>query len=73
MISVAEAIADINRAVSEGDAKATLAALQCPDAGLRAALSECAHIYQSQLSQLQSSQTEQGNSLTPLMTVVWKV
>uniref|UniRef100_A0A673NLD9 Ras GTPase-activating-like protein IQGAP1 n=1 Tax=Sinocyclocheilus rhinocerous TaxID=307959 RepID=A0A673NLD9_9TELE len=40
---LAEAVADINRAVSEGDAKATLAALQCPDAGLRAVLSECAH------------------------------
>uniref|UniRef100_A0A671S8C1 Ras GTPase-activating-like protein IQGAP1 n=1 Tax=Sinocyclocheilus anshuiensis TaxID=1608454 RepID=A0A671S8C1_9TELE len=50
---VAEAVADINRAVSEGDAKATLAALQCPDAGLRAVLSECAHVYHSQLSHLQ--------------------
>uniref|UniRef100_A0A671S7M2 Ras GTPase-activating-like protein IQGAP1 n=1 Tax=Sinocyclocheilus anshuiensis TaxID=1608454 RepID=A0A671S7M2_9TELE len=53
---------DINRAVSEGDAKATLAALQCPDAGLRAVLSECAHVYHSQLSHLQSTQTEQGTS-----------
>uniref|UniRef100_A0A8C2ENB9 IQ motif containing GTPase activating protein 2 n=1 Tax=Cyprinus carpio TaxID=7962 RepID=A0A8C2ENB9_CYPCA len=53
---------DINRAVSEGDAKATLAALQCPDAGLRALLSECAHVYHSQLSHLQSTQAEQGTS-----------
>uniref|UniRef100_A0A8C2EVC4 IQ motif containing GTPase activating protein 2 n=1 Tax=Cyprinus carpio TaxID=7962 RepID=A0A8C2EVC4_CYPCA len=51
--NMAEAVADINRAVSEGDAKATLAALQCPDAGLRALLSECAHVYHSQLSHLQ--------------------
>uniref|UniRef100_A0A8C1CI31 IQ motif containing GTPase activating protein 2 n=1 Tax=Cyprinus carpio carpio TaxID=630221 RepID=A0A8C1CI31_CYPCA len=48
-----DAVADINRAVSEGDAKATLAALQCPDAGLRALLSECAHVYHTQLSHLQ--------------------
>uniref|UniRef100_A0A673H8Y1 Ras GTPase-activating-like protein IQGAP1 n=1 Tax=Sinocyclocheilus rhinocerous TaxID=307959 RepID=A0A673H8Y1_9TELE len=53
---------DINRAVSEGDAKATLAALQCPDAGLRVVLSECAHVYHSRLSHLQSTQTEQGTS-----------
>uniref|UniRef100_A0A673NPK7 Ras GTPase-activating-like protein IQGAP1 n=1 Tax=Sinocyclocheilus rhinocerous TaxID=307959 RepID=A0A673NPK7_9TELE len=59
---LAEAVADINRAVSEGDAKATLAALQCPDAGLRAVLSECAHVYHSQLAHLQSTQTEQGTS-----------
>uniref|UniRef100_A0A671SA76 Ras GTPase-activating-like protein IQGAP1 n=1 Tax=Sinocyclocheilus anshuiensis TaxID=1608454 RepID=A0A671SA76_9TELE len=37
-------------------------ALQCPDAGLRAVLSECAHVYHSQLSHLQSTQTEQGTS-----------
>uniref|UniRef100_A0A673H9U8 Ras GTPase-activating-like protein IQGAP1 n=1 Tax=Sinocyclocheilus rhinocerous TaxID=307959 RepID=A0A673H9U8_9TELE len=48
-----DAVADINRAVSEGDAKATLAALQCPDAGLRVVLSECAHVYHSRLSHLQ--------------------
>uniref|UniRef100_A0A8C1EFR1 IQ motif containing GTPase activating protein 2 n=1 Tax=Cyprinus carpio carpio TaxID=630221 RepID=A0A8C1EFR1_CYPCA len=48
-------IADINRAVSEGDAEATLAALQCPDAGLRAVLSECAHVYHSQLAHLQKT------------------
>uniref|UniRef100_A0A673H676 Ras GTPase-activating-like protein IQGAP1 n=1 Tax=Sinocyclocheilus rhinocerous TaxID=307959 RepID=A0A673H676_9TELE len=52
-LRVAEAVADINRAVSEGDAKATLAALQCPDAGLRVVLSECAHVYHSRLSHLQ--------------------
>lgn len=62
---MAEAVADINRSVSEGDAMTTLGALQCPDAGLRAVLSECAHIYHSQLSQLQSTQTEQGNYHTP--------
>ncbi len=73
MVSVAEAVADINRAVSEGDAKPTLAALQCPDAGLRAVLSECAHVYQSQLAHLQSTQTEQGISSSPLMTAIWKV
>uniref|UniRef100_A0A672LM38 Ras GTPase-activating-like protein IQGAP1 n=1 Tax=Sinocyclocheilus grahami TaxID=75366 RepID=A0A672LM38_SINGR len=61
-LKLAEAVADINRVVSEGDAKATLAALQCPDAGLRAVLSECAHVYHSQLSHLQSTQTEQGTS-----------
>uniref|UniRef100_A0A671R1D1 Ras GTPase-activating-like protein IQGAP1 n=1 Tax=Sinocyclocheilus anshuiensis TaxID=1608454 RepID=A0A671R1D1_9TELE len=52
-MKLAEAVADINRAVSEGDAKATLAALQCPDAGLRAVLSKCAHVYHSQLAHLQ--------------------
>uniref|UniRef100_A0A8C2FK71 IQ motif containing GTPase activating protein 2 n=1 Tax=Cyprinus carpio TaxID=7962 RepID=A0A8C2FK71_CYPCA len=52
---LAEAVADINRAVSEGDAEATLAALQCPDAGLRAVLSECAHVYHSQLAHLQKT------------------
>uniref|UniRef100_A0A673HAH8 Ras GTPase-activating-like protein IQGAP1 n=1 Tax=Sinocyclocheilus rhinocerous TaxID=307959 RepID=A0A673HAH8_9TELE len=52
-LKLAEAVADINRAVSEGDAKATLAALQCPDAGLRVVLSECAHVYHSRLSHLQ--------------------
>uniref|UniRef100_A0A673H503 Ras GTPase-activating-like protein IQGAP1 n=1 Tax=Sinocyclocheilus rhinocerous TaxID=307959 RepID=A0A673H503_9TELE len=61
-LKLAEAVADINRAVSEGDAKATLAALQCPDAGLRVVLSECAHVYHSRLSHLQSTQTEQGTS-----------
>uniref|UniRef100_A0A671R1J3 Ras GTPase-activating-like protein IQGAP1 n=1 Tax=Sinocyclocheilus anshuiensis TaxID=1608454 RepID=A0A671R1J3_9TELE len=61
-LKLAEAVADINRAVSEGDAKATLAALQCPDAGLRAVLSKCAHVYHSQLAHLQSTQTEQGTS-----------
>uniref|UniRef100_A0A8C1XDD6 IQ motif containing GTPase activating protein 2 n=1 Tax=Cyprinus carpio TaxID=7962 RepID=A0A8C1XDD6_CYPCA len=66
--NMAEAVADINRAVSEGDAEATLAALQCPDAGLRAVLSECAHVYHSQLAHLQSTQTVQGNSISPLMT-----
>lgn len=69
LISVAEAVADINRAVSEGDDTDTLGALQCPAAGLRAVLSECAHIYHSQLSQLQSTQTEQGN----YHTGVWKI
>uniref|UniRef100_A0A8C1HU91 IQ motif containing GTPase activating protein 2 n=1 Tax=Cyprinus carpio carpio TaxID=630221 RepID=A0A8C1HU91_CYPCA len=70
--NMAEAVADINRAVSEGDAKATLAALQCPDAGLRALLSECAHVYHTQLSHLQSTQAEQGNSISALMTGIWK-
>lgn len=59
---MADAIADINRAISEEDNEATLAALQCPDAGLRAVLSECAQIYQNQLSQLQTARMEQGNS-----------
>uniref|UniRef100_A0A8C1KCJ1 IQ motif containing GTPase activating protein 2 n=1 Tax=Cyprinus carpio TaxID=7962 RepID=A0A8C1KCJ1_CYPCA len=54
-LKLAEAVADINRAVSEGDAEATLAALQCPDAGLRAVLSECAHVYHSQLAHLQKT------------------
>ncbi|XP_056601465.1 ras GTPase-activating-like protein IQGAP2 [Triplophysa dalaica] len=61
-IKLAEAIADINRAISEEDTEATLTALQCPDAGLRAVLSECAQIYQNQLSLLQNAQIEQGTS-----------
>ncbi|XP_051977095.1 ras GTPase-activating-like protein IQGAP1 isoform X2 [Xyrauchen texanus] len=61
-IKLAQAIADINRAISEGDVKVTLAALQCSDAGLKGLLAECAHIYQTQLSQLQTTQIEQGTS-----------
>lgn len=61
-LRLAAAVADINRAVCEEDAKATMSALQCPDAGLRAVMPECAQIYQSQLHQLQSTQTQQGTS-----------
>lgn len=61
-LRLSAAVADINRAVCEGDEKATLFALQCPDAGLRAVRSECAQIYQSKLHELQSNQTQQGTS-----------
>ncbi|KAI4875487.1 hypothetical protein NFI96_030041 [Prochilodus magdalenae] len=61
-LKLAEAVADINRAIAAGDEEETLTALQSPCAGLRGVMSECAHIYQTELAQLQDQHTQQGNS-----------
>uniref|UniRef100_A0AAQ4QNH2 IQ motif containing GTPase activating protein 2 n=1 Tax=Gasterosteus aculeatus aculeatus TaxID=481459 RepID=A0AAQ4QNH2_GASAC len=57
-LSVAAAVADINRAVAEEDFQNTLQALQVPSAGLRAVLPECADTYHSELAQRQTSSTD---------------
>ncbi|XP_072290107.1 ras GTPase-activating-like protein IQGAP2 [Eucyclogobius newberryi] len=49
-LSVAGAIAHVNKRISEGNSQSTLQALQAPPAGLRAVLSECADTYQSELA-----------------------
>ncbi|XP_062874278.1 ras GTPase-activating-like protein IQGAP2 [Trichomycterus rosablanca] len=59
---MAEAVADINRAVAAGDEEETLAALQSPCAALRGVLAECANVYQTELGQLQTQHTQQGNN-----------
>lgn len=61
LIPVAEAVADINRAIAAGHDEDTLSALQRPCVGLRGVLAECAHHYQTELEQLQSEHTQQGN------------
>lgn len=58
---MAEAVADINRAITAGHEEDTLSALQRPCAGLRGVLAECADLYQTELQQLQSQHTQQGN------------
>ncbi|KAI1900297.1 hypothetical protein AGOR_G00048530 [Albula goreensis] len=61
-LKLAGAVADINREVSEGDAQSTLQALQCPCAGLRGVLAECADPYRSELSQKQTLNTTEGSN-----------
>lgn len=58
---VAEAVANINKTVAEGDSQNTLQALQVPGAGLRAVLPECADTYQVELAQRQTRSASQGN------------
>lgn len=60
-MSVAGAIAHINRRISEGDCQNTLEAMQVPSAGLRAVLSECADTYQSELAQKQANPCNEGD------------
>uniref|UniRef100_A0A8C8H5F3 IQ motif containing GTPase activating protein 2 n=1 Tax=Oncorhynchus tshawytscha TaxID=74940 RepID=A0A8C8H5F3_ONCTS len=48
-LTLAGAVADINREVAAGDSQITLQALQSPLPGLRGVLSECADTYQTQL------------------------
>uniref|UniRef100_A0A4W5MGS5 IQ motif containing GTPase activating protein 2 n=1 Tax=Hucho hucho TaxID=62062 RepID=A0A4W5MGS5_9TELE len=52
-LTLAGAVADINREVATGDSQTTLQALQSPLPGLRGVLSECADTYQTQLGQRQ--------------------
>uniref|UniRef100_A0A4W6GBL9 IQ motif containing GTPase activating protein 2 n=1 Tax=Lates calcarifer TaxID=8187 RepID=A0A4W6GBL9_LATCA len=54
-LTLAGAVADVNRKVAEGDCQNTLKALQAPGAGLKAVLPECADTYQSELVQRQTS------------------
>ncbi|KAL6465514.1 hypothetical protein MHYP_G00256470 [Metynnis hypsauchen] len=61
-LKLAEAVADINRAIAVGDNEETLAALQNPCAGLRGVLSDCAPAYQTELAQLQDQHIQEGNS-----------
>ncbi|XP_068166071.1 ras GTPase-activating-like protein IQGAP2 [Antennarius striatus] len=61
-LSLAGAVADINRMVAEGDSKNTLQALQDPSAALRAVLSECADIYQANLMQRQTDSAAKGST-----------
>lgn len=58
---MAKAVADINRAVAAGHEEDTLSALQRPCVGLRGVLADCAHLYQTELAQMQSQHTQQGN------------
>ncbi|XP_028268969.1 ras GTPase-activating-like protein IQGAP2 [Parambassis ranga] len=60
-LTLAGAVADINKTVAEGDSQNTLQALQVPGAGLRAVLPECADTYQVELAQRQTS-SSQGNT-----------
>ncbi|KAK6313278.1 hypothetical protein J4Q44_G00166250 [Coregonus suidteri] len=61
-LTLAGAVADINREVAEGDSQTTLQALQSPLAGLRGVLSECADTYQTQLAQCQDLNTTTAGS-----------
>lgn len=65
---MAEAVADINRAIAAGHEENTLSALQRPCVGLRGVLVECAHLYQTELEQLQFQHTQQGNVI--LLTLI---
>ncbi|XP_058231429.1 ras GTPase-activating-like protein IQGAP2 isoform X1 [Hemibagrus wyckioides] len=59
-LKLAEAVADINRAIAAGHEDDTLSALQRPCVGLRGVLPECANHYQTELEQLQSQHTQQA-------------
>ncbi|KAI5088320.1 ras GTPase-activating-like protein IQGAP2 isoform X1, partial [Silurus meridionalis] len=59
-LKLAEGVADINRAIAAGHEEDTLRAMQRPCVGLRGVLAECAHLYQTELEQLQSEHTQQG-------------
>ncbi|XP_030272103.1 ras GTPase-activating-like protein IQGAP2 [Sparus aurata] len=61
-LTLAGAVADINRIVAEEDSKNTLQALQVPSAGLRAVLSECADTYQAELGQRQKDSATKGST-----------
>lgn len=61
LTQVAKAVADINRAIAAGHEEDTLSALQKPCVELRGVLAECAPLYQTELEQLQSQHTQQGN------------
>ncbi|KAF3850925.1 hypothetical protein F7725_012697 [Dissostichus mawsoni] len=61
-LTLAGAVADINRTVAEGDAQKTLQALQVPSAGLRAVLPECAETYQAELAERQTNGDDKGST-----------
>nr|XP_061803799.1 ras GTPase-activating-like protein IQGAP2 [Nerophis lumbriciformis] len=60
-ITMAEAVADINDLVVQGDSKNTLQALQLPNAGLKLVLAECADMYQAELAEAQRQMAPQGS------------
>ncbi|XP_012683975.2 ras GTPase-activating-like protein IQGAP2 isoform X2 [Clupea harengus] len=59
-LRLAEAVADINLRVTEGDTQGTLQALQAPCAGLRGVMAECADDYQSELGKQQALNAAEG-------------
>ncbi|XP_008334865.1 ras GTPase-activating-like protein IQGAP2 isoform X2 [Cynoglossus semilaevis] len=59
-LSLATAVADINKSVTDGGSQTTLEALQAPSAGLRAVLPECADTYQVELQQRQAQGAAKG-------------
>ncbi|XP_054629890.1 ras GTPase-activating-like protein IQGAP2 [Dunckerocampus dactyliophorus] len=61
-LTMAGALADINKMVTEGVSQNTLRALQSPNAGMRAVLSECADIYQRELAQIQTNKAAEGSA-----------
>ncbi|XP_061906886.1 ras GTPase-activating-like protein IQGAP2 [Entelurus aequoreus] len=61
-LTMARALADINKMVTEGDSQNTLQALQSPNAGLRSLLSECADTYQSELAVRQTKKAAEGSA-----------
>ncbi|XP_034547372.1 ras GTPase-activating-like protein IQGAP2 [Notolabrus celidotus] len=61
-LTLAGAVAEINRTVAEGDPQNTLQALQVPGAGLRAVLSECADTYHTELAQRQTTSATDGST-----------
>ncbi|XP_077600730.1 ras GTPase-activating-like protein IQGAP2 isoform X1 [Stigmatopora nigra] len=61
-ITMAEAIADINDLVAQGDSQKTLQALQSTNAGLKDIHAECADIYQVELAQAQRKMIPEGRS-----------
>uniref|UniRef100_A0AAY4BFN2 IQ motif containing GTPase activating protein 2 n=1 Tax=Denticeps clupeoides TaxID=299321 RepID=A0AAY4BFN2_9TELE len=65
-LSLAGVVANINWEVSEGNTQNALHALQSPHVGLRGVLSECADVYQSELSKQQALNAAQGG-----VDVVW--
>ncbi|XP_061762318.1 ras GTPase-activating-like protein IQGAP2 [Nerophis ophidion] len=61
-LTMARALADINKMVTEGDSQNTLQALQSPNAGLRSVLSECADTYQGELAERQTKKAAEGSA-----------
>ncbi|XP_076127115.1 ras GTPase-activating-like protein IQGAP2 [Alosa pseudoharengus] len=59
-LRLAEAVADINQRVADGDSQSTLQALQAPCAALRGVLAECADDYQSELAKQQALNAAEG-------------
>ncbi|XP_018613911.2 ras GTPase-activating-like protein IQGAP2 isoform X1 [Scleropages formosus] len=57
---LAEAVTAINREVSGGDIQGCLQTLQCPHAGLKGVLPECAPTYYSDLAQRQTLNADEG-------------
>lgn len=61
-LSMAGAIAHVNRMISEGNSQNTLEAMQAPPAGLRAVLPECANTYQSELAHKQANSCNEAST-----------